>query len=66
MEKATLFTRCMWLITTINAAGAMTKAEIDAAWRRSSVNDAKETEYHERSLRRHRDHCYKFFGIAID
>ena len=43
MEKATLFTRCMWLITTINAAGSMTKAEIDATWRRSSVNDAKET-----------------------
>lgn len=44
----------------------MTKAEIDAAWRRSSVNDTKETDYHERSLRRHCDHCYKFFGIAID
>ena len=66
MEKANLFTRCMWLITTINAAGSMTKAEIDSAWRRSSINDAKETEYHERSLRRHREHCWTMFGIEIE
>ena len=65
MEKVNVFNRCMWLITTINAAGIITKERLDYLWSRSNLNSKGEKEYHERSFRRHRAHCAEMFGIEI-
>jgi len=58
------FNRYVWLIDLINRHGYITMAEINDAWRRSSLNETGE-DLPERTFFNHRDAISEMFGLEI-
>lgn len=63
--QAHIFQRYIWLVNTIAAAGQITKAELDARWSRSSLNDEHEPDYPRKTFYRHREDIAEIFGVEI-
>lgn len=61
---AKTFTRYQWLIATVQRLGPITLRDLDAAWRRSSLNDGH-LPLSERTLQRHKSEIADIFGIEI-
>lgn len=63
--QAQLLQRYIWLVSTIQSAGYITKEEIDRRWASSVLNDTHEWEYNRRSFIRHKDDIAQVFQIEI-
>ena len=66
MTPITQFKRYMWLVDLLHTHGALSKAEIDDYWSRSSLNDKRESRIPKRTFMRMKNDIGSLFGIYIE